>query len=100
MRKLKADWQHVHALNAPFNGAPPVLRLGASEIAYIAHMFVMGDVEVRACASAIRVETEGRSIVTFFRHRRRPQALALALLPDRQHLPALVLRGRGVPARL
>jgi len=57
--KLKSDWRRVHELNAlGGRGAPPALQLGASEIAYIAHGFAMGDVEVRACVGAARVEAK------------------------------------------
>ena len=59
MLKLKSDWRRVHELNAlGGRGAPPALQLGASEIAYIAHGFAMGDVEVRACVGAARVEAK------------------------------------------
>ena len=58
MLKLKEDWRRVHAFNAPQKNAPPALQLGASEIAYIAHGFAMGDVEVRACVGAARVEAK------------------------------------------
>ena len=66
MRRLKEDWRRVHTFNAPRGGAPPALRLSASLIAYIAHMFTMGDVEVRACASAIRVEAKGLQLLHSF----------------------------------
>ena len=58
MLKLKADWRRVHAVNARNRGSPPALQLGAPEIAYIAHGFAMGDVEVRACVGAARVEAK------------------------------------------
>ena len=48
----------MHAFNAAQQSAPPALQLGASEIAYIAHGFAMGDVEVRACVGAARVEAK------------------------------------------
>ena len=66
MLKLKADWQRVHALNALHRSAPPALQLGASEIAYIAHGFVMGDEEVRACVGAARVEAKALQLLHSF----------------------------------
>ena len=66
MLKLKKDWRRVHAFNSVGHGSPPPLNLNASKIAYIAHMFVMGDVEVRACASAIRVEAKGLQLLHSF----------------------------------
>ena len=66
MLKLKKDWRRVHAFNSVGHGSPPPLNLNASKIAYIAHMFVMGDVEVRACASAIRVEAKGLQLLLSF----------------------------------
>ena len=56
----------MHAFNAPQQGAPPKLQLNASRIAYIAQMFALGDVEVRACASAIRVEAKGVQLLHSF----------------------------------
>ena len=58
MLKLKTDWQRVHALKAFSRSDQPTLQLGASEIAYIAQGFAMGDVEVRACVGAARVEAK------------------------------------------
>ena len=66
MLKLKEDWRRVHAFNAPRKPNLPELKLNASRIAYIAHMFAMGDVEVRACASAIRVEAKGLQLLHSF----------------------------------
>ena len=66
MLKLKTDWRRVHELNALFKGAPPELQLGAAEIAYVAHGFALGDVEVRACASAIRVEAKTLQLLHSF----------------------------------
>ena len=66
MLKLKEDWRRVQAFNAPRKPNLPELKLNASRIAYIAHMFAMGDVEVRACASAIRVEAKGVQLLHSF----------------------------------
>jgi len=66
MRRLQEVWRRVHAFNAFNRPHPPALQLNASLIAYIAHMFTMGDVEVRACASAIRVEAKGLQLLHSF----------------------------------
>ena len=65
MLKLQADWRRVHAIRTR-EGAPPKLQLGAAEIAYIAHGFTMGDVEVRACAGAARVEAKALQLLHSF----------------------------------
>ena len=65
MLKLKADWRRVHAVNQT-NGPPPRLQLGASDFAYIAHGFAMGDVEVRACVGAARVEAKALQLLHSF----------------------------------
>ena len=56
----------MHAFNAAQQSAPPALQLGASEIAYIAHGFAMGDVEVRACGGAARVEAKALQLLHSF----------------------------------
>ena len=59
MSQLQDDWRRVHAFNAEGGScAPPELKLTAARIAYIAHGFAMGDVEVRACVGAARVEAK------------------------------------------
>ena len=66
MLKLKKDWRRVHAFNASASPHPPALQLNASRIAYIAQIFALGDVEVRACASATRVEAKGVQLLHSF----------------------------------
>ena len=66
MLKLKTDWQRVHALKAFSRSDQPALQLGASEIAYIAQGFAMGDEEVRACVGAARVEAKALQLLHSF----------------------------------
>ena len=57
----------MHAYNSTGgHRVQPTLKLGASEITYIAQGFAMGDEEVLACVGAARVEAKALQLLHSF----------------------------------